>query len=387
MIVRYYGHVGLPTGYGQAANEMCMALLSAGIELEISTDGKQLHQRYLPLASRIRNESDLSPHPDVVIVHTLPIDCGKLVLTRELLGQAGALVAYTTWEGITPIPATIASPLSHFDSVWTPSHLGSQAIDEGQRAIGLIPPSKCMVVPHPYDDTLYADRVPSPPAHDGIFRFYYVGAWTMRKNVEGVIYAFLRAFEAGEPVELIIHSAGAPREGCDIARIATGLDPRETPTIRFSNERLSDEAIRALHDECDCFVTATRGEAWNLPAFDAVLAKRHIISPVDLGSDHFLMDTSAWLYRSDWTPAIADVRFVESSNTPPGHRSAVCLRTQGMTVRSSWLQPDIAVLSEMMRRAFGSRISDLRVHYEPAERYGRRAVGELARDLLQGVIP
>ena len=35
---------------------------------------------------------------------------------------------------------------------------------------------------------------------------------------------------------------------------------------------IDDQALFALHAKSDCFVSASRGEAWNLPAFDAMLA-------------------------------------------------------------------------------------------------------------------
>ena len=80
MLVRYYGHVGLPTGYGHAAEHRARVVLryrADDLELEISTDGKELHNDYLPLARCLRDETALSPRPDVVIVHTLPVDCGR----------------------------------------------------------------------------------------------------------------------------------------------------------------------------------------------------------------------------------------------------------------------------------------------------------------------
>src|SRR5215470_12396148 len=98
MLIRYYGHVGQPSGYGEAGNEICMAILEAGFDLEISTTGDQLPARFEPLINRICDEDKLSPDPDVILVHTLPITCGGFLTTKNLRAQhpKAKCIAYTT---------------------------------------------------------------------------------------------------------------------------------------------------------------------------------------------------------------------------------------------------------------------------------------------------
>src|SRR5258706_16215485 len=74
--IRYYGHIGQPTGYGRAAMDMCMALLGQGAELQIVPIARDavLPKEFLPLASHLGGDSR---RPDVVIAHTLPLDCAR----------------------------------------------------------------------------------------------------------------------------------------------------------------------------------------------------------------------------------------------------------------------------------------------------------------------
>jgi len=385
MKIRYYGHVGVPTGFGVAAAEMCMALLAAGHELEISTDGKACHPKYLPLARCFRNEVDLGT-PDVVVVHTLPLDCAKFLAERRIreLYPDALCVAYTTWEGASKVPADVDTAFRAFDHLWVPSTVTRRAC--------LVPPETLrpiLVVPHPFDEALWTPEPPALPPRSP-YRFYYVGAWTARKNVEGVIRAYLRTFQASEDVELVLQSSAAGPSVAEVAILATGLADGPLPCIRFSNRRMTDEEIWTLHRECHCFVTATRGEAWNLPAFDALLARRHVIAPAGMGHGDFLRDTSASLFRGHLVPAFGDVQLVDAPDAPPGHAVAHYLATQGLTVRCDWCEPDLIEMGIHMRRAYEDHLdapdpgNTLWVTYDPRERFGRRAVGRYITQILEG---
>lgn len=383
MLVRYYGHVGLPTGYGDAAAEMCMAILSAGLDLEISTDGDACHKRFLPLAKSFKNEHELSP-PDAVIVHTLPLDCEKILIDKVGDRFPKAMtVAYTTWEGASLIPPEMARSLSVFGHVWVPSSATARCMTNPAGSLGVV---GCAVVPHPFDESLWTDEglIASYNGGPGPYRFYYIGAWTARKNVDGIIRAYLRAFTADDDVELVIQSHSAPESACHVAQLSSGLGDKPMPTIRFSNRRMSHDEIAVLHREANCFVTASRGEAWNLPAFDALLARRHVIAPGGMGSDEFLKGTSADLYGSRIAPAHGEVRLVDAPDVPAGYGVAHYVGHQGLSVRSDWRDPDICELADMMASAYAARLSHLQVKYDPCLRFGRVAVGRRIADLLQG---
>lgn len=441
MLIRYYGHVGAHSGYGVAANETCMAILEAGCDLEILTDGKELGIRYQPLATCIKHESLLTTKPDVVIIHTLPLDCRKLLDSLGPFGDRTKLIAYTTWEGAFRVPRPVRDALSAFDEVWVPSSKNRACFEGRPLEAGEDDSLDVRVVPHAFLGDLSGiaerpcqqcgghhplqmfkpgERVSSPGGpcivrewsqylqplyvrvqfEDGSrsnydpcclshlptehpYVFYYVGAWTVRKNVEGIVRAYLRSFSPQDNVKLVIHSPGVAEATLHTTMIATGLQIEEMPGIRLSNQRLSDAELSSLHYTGDCFVSASRGEAWNLPAFDAMLAGRHIIVPAGQGSDDFLQDTSAVLYDSLYAPAGGEVRYYVPAGAPPGHAVAQYVGTQGLTVRDLWQDPDIDILSTRMQRAFLTRKSDLVVHYNPSERYGRSAIGALIKNALE----
>lgn len=386
MLIRYYGHVGYPSGYGDAGNELCMAILAAGYELEIQTNGTELHARYLPLASCVTATQDLRP-PDVVIVHTLPLDCANLLAAERIREQfpEAQCICYTTWEGISEgVSPAFAAAVDHFDMVWVPSTHNLRALLGGEIA------ATVAVVPHSFDDDNWAERwaeirarrarQESRPA-SSMYWFYYIGAWTVRKNVPGLIRAFLGEFTRDDNVGLHIHSPGASSRDFQMAVMSSGIPESMCPTMVFSNERTP--TVDAIHEERDCFVTASRGEAWNLPAFQALLSARMIISPVHLGSDDFLLQTRASRCSSSRHHAYGDVVLLQRPDAPPGHGIAQLQIGQGMTSRDLWREPDADILAGLMRTAYVLRCRTLHVDYDIAAQFGRRAVAERIKQLIE----
>ncbi len=379
MKIRYYGAIA-PTGFGRATIEMCMALhRQPGVELEIApmvqagATSVRLPKTHLPLARLCKSSDDLDPNPDVVIVHTLPWDC---VRALSKLGAAGVApgakrIAYTTWEALYA-PERLAIELAQYDRVWLPSAPAARAF-AGTMSYG---DHVFDVMPHCFDEATFEERSRRVQS-EGAFRFYYLGAWNVRKNPAAVLRAYAHAFTKDDPVELIIQSSGANPTSIRLAGASTGLSAADFPDLRVRTEMISDADVLELHRGADCFVTASHGEAWNLPAFDAMLAGRHVIAPHGLGSDEFLAETSAALYGGAAAPAQHDVRMI------PGSSDLEIAGVQGMSARCLWVEPSMEALIACMRDAVKHRRRDLTANYDPRERFGYEAVGKRAVQLLQ----
>jgi glycosyltransferase involved in cell wall biosynthesis len=389
--VRLYAHIGRRSGYGRAGAELAMSLLAAGIDLEICPIDTVTPEEartafaphHAPLAHLVSRSETATSAADAVIVHTLPSDCAKVVELAKIHSEC--LIAYTTWEAISPIPEDmVVSLTSTFHQIWVPSRVTARAFMPAQERVIL--DGYLRVVPHAFSDaTLEARRArPVELPEDRPYRFYYIGGWNGRKNPSGVIRAFAKAFEPSDDVELVLHCPSVPKDTLIAALASTGLGIDEMATIAWSQRPRTDEEVLALHTQGDCFVSASRGEAWNLPAFDAMLAGRHVICPGGQGSDEFLRETSADLYGGMVTPAFADVQ-VGSSGSADGEKGIAIKRVsaQGITSKATWMEPDLIRLAEYMKNAvdFGRR--DLTVNYDPVARFGYAAVGRSVRTHLE----
>ena len=375
MKIRYYGHIA-PTGFGRAAIETCAALSRhPDVQLEIApiisaaSSAGMMPKTHLPLARLCKSDHELDPAPDVVIVHTLPWDCARAI---EILRPAEwpktpKLVAYTTWEALT-VPPDLCAALETFDQLWLPSAHAARAMNIGD--------GKIRVLPHAFDEATLEARS-RRIQHDGPFQLYYLGAWNIRKNPAAVLRAYAHAFTRSDDVELVIQSSGANATAIRLAAASTGLSADRFPRLRVGVAPVSDEAIVDLHRGADCFVTAAHGEAWNLPAFDAMLAGRMVISPWGLGSDEFLAETSAMRYGGGAAPAQVDVRI------KPGSTDIETVGVQGISSRCLWVEPSMPALIGCMQRVAHNRTTSMDVNYDPRERYGYIAVGRRAVSYLR----
>lgn len=378
MKIRYYSHVQQPTGYGRAARELAAALDIACHRLELRTIGPRVD--WTPPAGT----AEVIPDPDAVIVHTLPGDCHRVLELEGLRRGAGPkLVAYTTWEALTAPPEVLQPLVESFDQVWVPSASTASALATAlPRTSAHGEPDIIKVIPHCYDDSV--DRPLRSPLQDPLdvhrFRFYWVGAWSARKNPGGLIRAFALAFPANSRAELVLHSPGCSIDTFVAALASTGLGQHELPTITLSNQHVSESSIATLHREADCFVSAARGEAWNLPAFDALLAGRHVITQYGLGSDEFLVDTSADLVDGWESPAQVDLAqaYADDGSITFKRKCA-----QGISARSLWLEPNLCSLADAMRAAVESRKRTIEISYNVAERFGYAAVAKQVLDALE----
>ena len=402
MRVRYYCHAGQETGYGRAATELALALLEAGVDVKVTPLNPALSLPLQGASQRLDPVLYMGPpggwFHDVAIVHTMPLDCARVA--AQLTGEP-VKIAYTTWEGL-DVPASLTEGLkAHFRQIWVPSRVTERALrcpEQGYR--GSHPPMlygfPIRILPH-----TFVPRETRPAAEEKRgYQFYWIGAWTIRKNPHGLIRSFCHTFTPEDNVSLVLHSPGTTPETFMAALAATGLPQKELPRIIVSGKACSDDALWRLHETSDCFVTATRGESWNLPAFEALQVKRHVIAPRHMGHDDFLFRlgnssdffraspmepplTSAdgYGYEANTQPAFLDVSVLGRQDD--GAMGFLATGPQGMTARSVWLEPDLLSLSIGMRSAFLGEKRDLSVFYDVEEKFGHKAVAAQAIKFMQ----
>ena len=135
------------------------------------------------------------------------------------------------------------------------------------------------------------------------YKLYFIGDLNERKNLEGTIRCYYNAFNNTDNVVLV----------CKIKKY--GLSPRELeahstrltrkiqhemrihenskyyPPIVFITESVNDEFIDSLHKTCDCYVGISRGEAWSIPAFDAMCFGNQVICSNEGGPKSFISES------------------------------------------------------------------------------------------------
>jgi glycosyltransferase involved in cell wall biosynthesis len=158
------------------------------------------------------------------------------------------------------------------------------------------------VIPIPYfpDDPHLAladkPRRPGPPT------FYHIGKWEPRKCHHNIIGAFLVAFEPGDARLFMKTSLKGPKLTTGYPESAQESvtrwldDPRVkarwtreqvNADVRIIQQRLSARQMVQLHRTGDIYVTLSRGEGFDMPAYDAKLAAKRMIYTPSGGPESF----------------------------------------------------------------------------------------------------
>jgi glycosyltransferase involved in cell wall biosynthesis len=327
------------TGWGHAALNYIQALDAAGIDvtcrpIKLNDVKGEVPPRILELEAKSHGAYD------AVIQHVLP---HQMEYEGRLKRNIGLFFAETSNFCMTDWP----EKLNCMSEGWVCcEHNVNAARDSGVT----IPLS---VIPIPCDVSRYG-RTYEPLSITkklaGNFIFYTIGESVRRKNLVALLKAFHLEFDVNESVSLLIKTTpkGDKDEQQTYAdtvdfckHIKEGLKIYEK-VEHYKKEiviagRYSEEEILRLHASCDCGVFPSYGEAWSVPAFDAMgLGKTPIVTDSS-GFRQYLNNECGWMV--------------------PAHREAV-YATQLDTFQNlhtsfeEWDSIEVAQLRKAMREAY-----------------------------------
>lgn len=271
MKVLYIGHYrDGNSGWAQAAKGYIMALHRAGVDvvpraLKLNTSEPDLPDTILDL------ENQSTRGCNVVIQHILP---HHMEYSSDFDLNVGLYATETS---------------SFRTSNW-PLHLNcmDMAVVINQDMVQVARDSgvdiKLCVVPHAFDtDKFMRSYTPLDiPEIAGDFTFYTIMDLTRRKNLVGLLTAFHLEFRRSEPVSLLIKTGkyGTSIEQCQkevfniCETVKRNLKLYTSPTCYKPDvvvcQHLSEEDLCRLHKTCNCYVSLSYGEAFNLSVVDAL---------------------------------------------------------------------------------------------------------------------
>jgi glycosyltransferase involved in cell wall biosynthesis len=295
-----------------------------------------------------------------------PDDPEQMIATRDHI--YGSTIVYSVWERDRIDPG-VARHLARVKQCWVPCRQNAQLLVESG-----VPADRVHVVPHPYDPSDLVCRLTQrkPDLHDGYRRFYSVGRWEPRKGFDALIGAFLEAFEPGGKESLTIKYSGVgqwqgyptPKEsiaywqqryqqkGWTMQRV---LDQVKILSGRLSRSML----IKRTHFDGNIYVSASHGEAWNLPAFESALAGNGLVYV-------------GWGGVCDFAPEGAIQVPHVLGDAHPSYR---------WEHGAQWATYTLDALAEGLRRAKAPESFERPAGFE--ERFGIAAVGQQMKQLVQ----
>jgi hypothetical protein len=120
------------------------------------------------------------------------------------------------------------------------------------------------------------------PMIDDTFKFYYIGDLNDRKNIGCISTCFHSEFDKSEDVSLIIkvRKFGRAPEQTQVEldqilsshkmslRIHKSIQDYKKEVV--VTEEINDQDLCGMHSYADCFILPSHGEAWSIPALDAL---------------------------------------------------------------------------------------------------------------------
>lgn len=320
------------------------------------------------------------------LVHTNPnlLRSDPCLLCTEDL-TAPLRIGYWAWE-LEIFPDGWESHFASYDEIWCPSPFTAQAL--AQRS-----PIPVISVPH-YPDWsrlkgLQERRQACLPRADRTFRFlclFDFWSTTERKNPDGVIDAFLRAFPPGSsnlpPVELWIKTSSAEQfpAACHRLMAKTAGDHR----IHWQHQLLGSDELDELLLSADVLVSLHRSEGFGLVLADAMAIGLPVIATAYSGNLEFMPQGSA---------ALIPWQLIPIERTAGDYRRGGFWADPDLNAAATWMR-DLACdhqvgasLAKHGAVAVRERLSLKRLGSIVRQRLGTILLKPTRRELLQAASP
>lgn len=295
-----------------------------------------------------------------VVIHHDPSSICRQYTNMTKRGRAPgvAYVGVTVWE-TSEIPEAVAMILSELDMIIVPSEHAKKSLDQSGVATSIV------VVPHAFDE----ERWPYPKEAEEHwerererFVFYTIATPIERKNLVGLMRAYFKAFEGRNDVVLRVKSnatKGQLKEMAVTALEQAGVCKDDRPPLQFFTGKWPIEKIREFHLDGDCYVSATRGEGFDLISMEAKLCGTRVIT-TGWGASPELLDNH---------DSLVDYKLVPVFNM----QGVGCYEPEQM-----WAEPNDDSLASAMLKAHREKsfMTPPDVWLSMQARFGQKTVGE-----------
>lgn len=282
MRISYVAHYRDGTGYGEASKGYISALLQQGVEV-VAIPYRLNDRNILPPADILKAEKTKLRGIDKVVLHTLPywfeshVDLPTIgIFSTEMSGIP------TEWvNNINKLHSSIVS--------------SNQSLECCVNSGVVKHPT---VVPYCVDTTKYDKGYGKTEFIDTLKKqgktiFYNISEFINRKNLSALLRAYYTEFSAKDDVHLIIKSNLSSVTPQTLGGIfqkkeyeiikGLNLNEKELPGVTFLPIYMNETDIYSLHNTCDIYISASYGESWDLPLFDAMGFGKTPIYPAHTG--------------------------------------------------------------------------------------------------------
>ena len=243
------------------------------------------------------------------------------------------------------------------------------------------------IIPHASDFSKFEMRHKKIeiPNSEGNFIFYTIADFNRRKNIEAIVRSFHSEFSKNEPVSLLIKtgSEGMNSDTCAASMQSICNEIKEELKIfpdtdsykedLIITDYLSEKDIERIHQTCDCFITSSYGEAWCIPAFDAMGFGNTPICSNTGGMADFLKEGGGVLVSGRMEPVTGML------NTIPDMFTA---KENWFSIDENELKASMRNIYEMHKNSDPSYSEMKRQGLKSAYEYSHEKIGTLIKEAL-----
>lgn len=330
MNILYIGHYRENNGLGYSSRRVISAIKN------IPNSNLSIRPIFLQNNNLYSNEEikqlEYTKHNnyDIVIQHTLP---DFLEFNRYF----GKNIALTEIETRNLYHTGWIEKINMMDVVLVGSYFSKLSLTESGVKIPI------RVVPEPYNRSRNLKQNQS-----NSFKFYTIGNFTDKKNIENILIAFFLEFNKNDDVELILKIKNVTEKYINklinkIYKILR-INPNSVNVPIIVNEELSNEHMYDLHHSCDCYLDLARGSSNGSCSIEAMLHGNIVISTDNIGSVSYVNKTNGFIVDSQLTRVRSQPQYGLDNI---------------YTIHESWYEPDIDSMRSAMRQASGLSLSDI----------------------------
>lgn len=253
---------------------------------------------------------------------------------------------YFVWE-LNKIPQLWSTLLEDIktDAIFTASNFSKDAIEA---SVDL----PVHVVPHGFDNKTY--RKKDKIKKRSKFVALYVGSWDKRKAPLETVLSMVNALhdtdsEIWIKINYDEQTTKQLKRSIQTSVVRSFPNMKNIPKIYIFNNYMTEKEMNNMYNKADIVVSASRGEAWNMPLFEAIATKTPVITTDKGGHMDYINKNYTFLSKTRGLTLSAGDGVYDSNN--------------GL----KWLDVDFEHTSKLLKDAYDLWLSDKEKLDEHAE--------------------
>jgi glycosyltransferase involved in cell wall biosynthesis len=322
-------------GQAEALRRYADGLRAAGADVGTTTlligdllPGAELE--LLPGPERVDRAPERSPEVNLVGINGLEM-WGLVALRGAEYFERRPAVGIWAWE-TDEVPEPMFEHAGLLDEIWVYSdYVAANLAPHTDTPVATMP-----IPLAPGEPAAETGRSPELPAgFRFLFSFDFLGT-VRRKNPEGVVAAFTRAFRPGEGPQLVLKAMNGDLRPDARGALIEAFEGR--PDITLLDEALNPADHAELFRRCDCYVSLHRSEGFGLTLAEAMSLGMPAVATGYSGNTDFMTAENSFLVDYELTQVGPGGEHYPAGGTfaEPDVEQAAAL------LREIWLNPDQA---------------------------------------------